>query len=297
MTLPTFNPSPAPGSPPLSMLDIQGEFGGSAPISLSEYYSAASGIPASGTISIRNFYGTSARKSIYLNINSPTYNYSVWSNANSSGYVAGLSDIYVNVGPSVYVGSTNHDNYAMQVEYFNAADTVRITNNGNIQGMGGTGGDDVFGSSNPSHPGTYGGNALYLSVPTTVYNYGTIAGGGGGGGSSAGATPFKGPTRWGGAGGGGAGYAVGPGGADTGSGGPGSPGYLDSGGAGGTGYPGQVGGAGGGLGAAGAHGTNNSGNSPSTGGDGGAPGYYVVGYSYANSGQGLGGTTYGPATG
>ncbi len=59
-----------PTSGPLSLSDIQGEFGGSNPISLSEYYaggglvpSGTSGtngpVPTSGTISISNFYGTS----------------------------------------------------------------------------------------------------------------------------------------------------------------------------------------------------------------------------------------------
>ena len=40
-----------------SLSDIQGAFGGSNPISLSEYYSAATGIPASGTISVDDFRG------------------------------------------------------------------------------------------------------------------------------------------------------------------------------------------------------------------------------------------------
>jgi len=62
MTLPT--------SGPLSLSDIQTEFGGSNPISLNEYYAGGSYVPAgttgtngavpsSGTISISNFYGTS----------------------------------------------------------------------------------------------------------------------------------------------------------------------------------------------------------------------------------------------
>ena len=42
------------------MLDIQNEFGGSNPISLSEYYGAASGVPTSGMISINDFRGKSA---------------------------------------------------------------------------------------------------------------------------------------------------------------------------------------------------------------------------------------------
>lgn len=44
----------------ISLDDIQTEFGGSNPISLSEYYGAAAGIPASGTISLSDFYGASA---------------------------------------------------------------------------------------------------------------------------------------------------------------------------------------------------------------------------------------------
>jgi hypothetical protein len=58
-----------PASGPLSLADIQGEFGGSNPISLSEYYAGGGlvppgttgtygAVPTSGTISIQNFYGT-----------------------------------------------------------------------------------------------------------------------------------------------------------------------------------------------------------------------------------------------
>ena len=47
-------------SGPISLSDMQTEFGGSNPISLSEYYGAAAGIPASGTISLDDFYGTSS---------------------------------------------------------------------------------------------------------------------------------------------------------------------------------------------------------------------------------------------
>lgn len=59
-----------PSSGPLSLADIQTEFGGSNPISLSEYYAGGAYVPAgtsgtngpvptSGAISISNFYGTS----------------------------------------------------------------------------------------------------------------------------------------------------------------------------------------------------------------------------------------------
>lgn len=51
---------PLQSSGAISLSEIAGEFGGSVPHSLSEYYSAASGVPASGAISFSDFYGTSA---------------------------------------------------------------------------------------------------------------------------------------------------------------------------------------------------------------------------------------------
>ena len=44
----------------ISLADVQTEFGGSNPIGIDEYYGVAAGIPASGTISLANFYGTGA---------------------------------------------------------------------------------------------------------------------------------------------------------------------------------------------------------------------------------------------
>lgn len=44
----------------ISLSDIQTEFGGSNPIQISEYYGAATGIPASGEIQFSDFYGTSS---------------------------------------------------------------------------------------------------------------------------------------------------------------------------------------------------------------------------------------------
>lgn len=72
---------PLPSSGPLSLDDIQTEFGGTNPISLDEYYAGGANVPAgttgtfgavpsSGTISIQNFYGTS--KVVYR-LDSDTY--------------------------------------------------------------------------------------------------------------------------------------------------------------------------------------------------------------------------------
>lgn len=59
-------------SGPISLNDIAGEFGGSAPHSLSEYYGVASGVPASGVISFSNFYGTSSRPIGFIDFSDPT---------------------------------------------------------------------------------------------------------------------------------------------------------------------------------------------------------------------------------
>jgi hypothetical protein len=50
---------PLQSSGAISLADVQTEFGGANPIGLDEYYGVASGVPASGTISLANFYGTS----------------------------------------------------------------------------------------------------------------------------------------------------------------------------------------------------------------------------------------------
>jgi hypothetical protein len=60
---------PLPSSGPLTLSEIQTEFGGTNPISINEYYAGGANVPAgttgtfgavpsSGTISIQNFYGT-----------------------------------------------------------------------------------------------------------------------------------------------------------------------------------------------------------------------------------------------
>ena len=72
---------PLPSSGPLTLAQIQTEFGGTNPISLSEYYAGGANVPAgttgtfgavpsSGAISIRNFYGTSK---IVYRLDSGTY--------------------------------------------------------------------------------------------------------------------------------------------------------------------------------------------------------------------------------
>lgn len=271
-----------PPSGPLSLSQIQGEFGGSNPISLSEYYRGGgfvtnnnTSVPTSGTISISNFYGTVRRIFIPITISSSTYNFDVYNNRGGS-YVAGISDVQVTVNGGARVGSTSTGTYAMLVtNAFASGDTVTIINNGVIQGMGGQGADSVLGAVDGG-PGSPGGLGLYVNFPTTIQNNSIIAGGGGGGGAGGGGQDDKGPARWGGGGGGGAGYNPGAGG---GGGYPGSAGTEDAGGAPGSGDA-SAGGFGGGRGAAGQNGQNSGGANPRSGGAGGAAGFYIVGSGF-----------------
>lgn len=283
---------PGPGTA-ISMNTIATEFGGTVPHSLSEYYRGGglvpntptnSAIPTSGAIPMGSFYGSANRSQIALTLSTNTYNYDVYTNRGPT-YVAGASDITVTVNPGVTVGSTSTGTYALLVpSSFNPADTVRIVNNGVIQGMGGAGGRGAptpgLGSWN-GVPGSGGGNAIYINRPTTITNNGVVASGGGGGGGGV-SVNSKSGARWGGGGGGGAGFNGGAGGLGGGPGGtvlgnPGSPGTSPGGGAGGVGVgsPAIPGGAGGGRGAAGS--SAPPGPSPATGGSGAGAGNYIVG--------------------
>lgn len=307
-------PIPGPGTA-ISMTTIATEFGGTVPHSLSEYYRGGglvpntptnAAIPTSGTISMSNFYGSSARATVNLTITGNTYNYDVYANRGPS-YVAGVTDLTVTVNPGVTVGSTSIPAYAMLVPSgFSPSDTVRIVNNGVIQGMGGSGGTGgaVPGPAGlqPGSPGGGGGNAIFVNRPTVITNNGTVAGGGGGGGGGGSVAfafnPKNSAIRGGSGGGGGAGFN----GGSAGAGGvvapvfsPPIPGNAGSGGtspAGGAGGPrvplapssspgsySGAGGTGGGRGATGSAGETSLGSSGNNrpGGSGGGAGNYIVG--------------------
>ena len=167
--------------------------------------------------------------------------------------------------------------------------TVTIINNNAILGRGGDGGagGDYIpgGGSGPAigKPGGAGSTALQVLVPTTITNYGVIAGGGGGGGGGG-----MGPG-----GGGGAGAGIGSGGrgglgSGTTPGLPGANSTLEAPGAGG--YMWTQGGNGGFYGNSGGTGASSpTGSNP--GGPGGAAGPAVVGNSLVT--WIVPGTTYG----
>ena len=291
-------------SGPLSLTEIQAEFGGANPISLSEYYRGGTYVPngpsqnaniaTSGAINLGSFYGSVRAFTFNQTIAANTNNYNLRAAAIAAGWdqVAPLiANITINSG--VIVGSASTGSWAFDTgASFPAGSMLALVNNGTIQGMGGQGGWGG-GKHDPSSDawhwatgGANGGPALRAQHPISITNNGTIAGGGGGGGGGGFGSEYY-YESGGGGGGGGAGYYGGLGGAKNhpnntfGSNGAG--GSTSSGGAGGAGGAGwsdgkttvpagYAGGAGGGLGNGGATGVNGAG--------GGAGGAAVNGNGY-----------------
>lgn len=119
MTLPT--------SGPLTLADIQTEFGGSNPISLSEYYAGGSYVPAgttgtngavpsSGTISISNFYGTS---NVVIQLTSPVT--VAYASGNLTAAVAGYA---IDPDGYVYTAAAATATYSQFEQWDNVAATT-----------------------------------------------------------------------------------------------------------------------------------------------------------------------------
>lgn len=96
---------PIPASGPLSMTDIQTEFGGTNPIGLSEYYAGGGlvppgttgtfgAVPSSGAISIQNFYGTSNVVYFFatLGLSNNDYGAGAVVDTNGNMYIVGTRD-------------------------------------------------------------------------------------------------------------------------------------------------------------------------------------------------------------
>lgn len=142
-----------------SLLDIQNEFGGSNPISLSEYRGVGPG-PASGAISINDFRGAS--NVVYLTGNHKQIT--------ASSYVAAGGTL--DISSSSYIWSDSTSTAALII---NVACTV--INRGKIIGRGGNGGR--WGNGGAGGPAI---NVTVSGVTITNASGAYIAGGGGGGG-------------------------------------------------------------------------------------------------------------------
>ena len=162
----------------VSLSNIQTEFGGSNPISMSEYYrsgtyipSGATSVPTSGAIDISDFYGAS--NSYAFTIAANTRNADVRALAITDGWDQSTPlSVTVNSGVWCYSDTTSTGGLVLAGSF---AGGVTVVNNGNIIGMGG-------GASQA------GGSAIQITTSDTVAvtnNSGAfIAGGGGGGGGS-----------------------------------------------------------------------------------------------------------------
>ena len=158
----------------IKITDIVGEFGGTVPHSLSEYYRNGgevpgnnTNVPESGTISIGNFYG--AVNEIQYTISSGTTNFQTSSAFGSNWTTAVPKRLIINSG--VTVGSTS-STPALIIDG-SMGGTFIVQNAGSIEGAGcaangGNGGAAVRSDQN--------GNI-------TFQNAGAIKGGGGGGGA------------------------------------------------------------------------------------------------------------------
>ena len=158
-----------PSSGPLSLLDIQNEFSGSNPISISEYYGAATGVPTSGTISISDFYGTSSA----LRWLDGAYNNGAWWLQNLTGSSTFVRDslgwyvranywndchIYCLVDLTTSSTLEVHANWASCDYYFNFWVEWQTTSGWtgyNIRGLGGS---------------ATGSSVLYLPIVNGIYN-------------------------------------------------------------------------------------------------------------------------------
>lgn len=155
----------------ISSSDVQGEFGGTNPISLSEYYSAATGVPATGNpISLSDFYGTA---------NTVTFTYEIIGGGGGGGY--GRED---NAG-SGRAGSGGTSSIS-------GAGFTTITASGALGGRNGSVAYNSYparaGDSSYYGSGGSGGNNGYPggNAPSTSYG----AGGGGGGGDEGNALDY-----------------------------------------------------------------------------------------------------------
>ena len=128
----------------------------------------SAGVPTSGAISFNDFY--SKERAFRKTYSSNATNQSADTIFGDDFEIDYPKQFVVNASQTV--GSTNPSNAALTIES-NGVGSITVTNNGSIEGAGGT-----------ANGGT-GGNALQVngSVAVTLVNNGTIKAGGGGGGA------------------------------------------------------------------------------------------------------------------
>lgn len=199
---------------PISFQDIQGEFGGSNPIAINEYYrgggavpiSAPAGsgsfqtaplapqssvqIPTSGTIQTSMFYGTSNTVTFNITISSNELDLNMYSRALGAGWDGSTPiNLTITISSGVTVSASSAVEAAVTTrsafQTYPAGSSITLINNGVIAGRGGAGGQGGSvsgGSVGNGIAGENGGPAVRSRDVLSIFNNGTIGGGGGGGG-------------------------------------------------------------------------------------------------------------------
>ena len=198
--------TPLQSSGAISLSDIQTEFGGSNPVSMSEYYRDASytnhdgagvpnlavnsDIPNSGTVSMDDFHATVGSVTITISSNN-TGSWNLRNTLTASPYSwDGSSPIaiylVINSGVTLAASATSH--YALDC-VLHATSMLTIINNGTIVGKGGAGGAGGAATGLPTggSAGAAGGPAIRvqtIGAGCVITNNHIIGGGGGGGGGN-----------------------------------------------------------------------------------------------------------------
>ena len=188
------------GSSNVSFGSLQTEYGGSNPISLSEYYKGGSfvlahpnntALVASGAINVSAFFSQSKRWIVAVTISADTTDFHLRTHLDSiyGDFSSIPTDVTVTINSGVTVSSTSTGTAAFNTgSSWEASSTITIVNNGDIKGRGGDGASGLYGAPYPPYSGSAGsagGNALNITNNVTINNgSGNIFGGGGGGGAS-----------------------------------------------------------------------------------------------------------------
>lgn len=202
---------------PVSLQDVQNEFGGAAPIGINEYYEGApsgyvtatnydpaSQIPSSGPISLQDFRGVTRSTAFIFNDTvtaSTTAGYSLAPRAVAAGWDEVLplvATVTINSGVTITAPASWDGAFTtLRLAAYPAGSSLTLYNNGTIAGLGGAGGVGGAVTDTATSPGGAGGNGhtgLFVSgITVNLYNNsatGVIGGGGGGGGGGGAAGAF-----------------------------------------------------------------------------------------------------------
>lgn len=156
----------------ITLKEIATEFEDTAPHSLKEFYSAAVGIPSSGRLTLKDFYGASKAYTYSFSSNTADANLRSLAVADGWDEVTPLI-ITIPSDTTLYSNSTSSGGAIVSGSFPNG---ITINNNGAITGRGGQAGQN-------------GGPALQITTTDSVIvnnNSGAFIAGGGGGGASTG---------------------------------------------------------------------------------------------------------------